>query len=373
MQKRVPCQILTHSPTESTMSRVLTYVEAIREALEQSMERDPSIFIMGLGATYANGCDGTTAGLVDKFPGRVFDTPCSENATTGFCTGAAIAGLRPIIYHGRVEFALFAFDQLVTQAAKWNYMFGGDAPVPAVYRIAVGRRWGDAPQHTQVLHSMFAHVPGLKVVIPSTPRMAKGLLNAAIQDNNPVIFMEHRWLYGIKETVPEKYYTTPLGTCRVVRPGKDITIVTNADTLCEALRAVHTLKMHAIDPEIIDLVSINPVDYKTILESVAKTRRVMVLDVGTKAFGIGSEIISRLCEDSETYWGLKATPVNIATPDCPCPMAPSLTEKYYPTATTILDRIGQMEGFRKIKCRDKKSYDFYKIHMPADDNLDELL
>lgn len=355
------------------MSRILTYVEAIREALEQSMERDPSIFVMGLGATYSNGCDGTTAGLVDKYRGRVFDTPCSENATTGFCIGAAIAGMRPVIYHGRVEFALFAMDQIVTQAAKWNYMFGGKSPVPVVIRIAVGRRWGDAPQHTSVLHSIFAHIPGLKVVIPSTPRMAKGLLNAAIQDNNPVIFMEHRWLYGIKETVPEKYYFIPLDSSRVVRPGRDVTIITNADTLYEALRAVPTLKLYGIEPEIIDLVSINPVDYKTILESVMKTRRVMVLDVGTKAFGVGSEIISRICEDKEIYWSLAATPVNVGAPDCPCPMAPSLTENYYPTASTILDHIGKMEGFRKIECRDKRPPDFYKIHMPPDGNLDELL
>lgn len=355
------------------MSRVLTYVEAIKEALEQSMERDPSIFIMGLGATYENGCDGTTANLVDKFPGRVFDTPCSENSTTGFCVGAAIAGMRPVIYHGRVEFALFAMDQIVTQAAKWNYMFGGKSPVPAVIRIAVGRRWGDAPQHTSVMHSIFAHVPGLKVVIPSTPRMAKGLLMQAIMDNNPVIFMEHRWLYGIKETVPKTPYTAPLDLCKVVRPGRDITMVVNSDTLYEALRAAQTLKIYGISPEIIDLVSINPVDYKTILESVSKTRRVMVLDVGTKAFGIGSEIISRVCENKEIYWSLVATPVNIAAPECPCPMAPSLTEKYYPTASTILDRIGKMEGFKEIKCRDKRPPDFYKIHMPSNENLDELL
>ena len=355
------------------MSRVLTYVEAIREALEQSMERDPSVFVMGLGATYKNGCDGTTAGLVDKYPGRVFDTPCSENATTGFCTGAAIAGMRPIIYHGRVEFALFAFDQIITQAAKWNYMFGGNSPVPIVIRIAVGRRWGDAPQHTQVLHSLFAHVPGLKVVIPSTPRMAKGLLNAAIQDNNPVVFMEHRWLYGIKETVPEKYYTLSLDSSRVVRPGRDVTIVVNSDTLYEALRAVPTLETHGISPEIIDLVSINPIDYKTILESVRKTGRLMVLDVGTRAFGVGSEIISRICEDEETHNEMRAIPVNIAAPDCPCPMAPSLTENYYPTTSTILNHIRKMSGFLYPKIKLEARRDFYKIHMPPDTNLDELL
>jgi pyruvate dehydrogenase E1 component beta subunit len=354
------------------MSRVLTYVEAIREALDQSMERYASVFVMGLGATYANGCDGTTAGLVDKYPGRVFDTPCSENATTGFCVGAAIAEMRPVIYHGRVEFALFAMDQIVTQAAKWNYMFGGKSPVPVVIRIAVGRRWGDAPQHTQVLHSMFAHVPGLKVVIPSTPRMAKGLLTAAIQDNNPVVFMEHRWLYDTKENVPEHMYKYPLSRCLVVRKGKDITIVANSDTLLEVLRLMTMLRANGIEPEIIDLVSVSPLDCDTIITSVRKTGRLLVLDVGTKAFGVGSEIISCICEDNETYWMLKATPVNIAAPDCPCPMAPSLTEKYYPTVATILDRIGEMEGFQEIKIRNKLRYDFHKTHMPPNDNFDEL-
>jgi len=354
------------------MSRILTYVEAVREALDQSMERDPSVFVMGLGATYKNGCDGTTAGLVDKYPGRVFDTPCSENSTTGFCIGAAVAGMRPVIYHGRVEFALFAFDQIVTQAAKWNYMFGGDSPVPTVIRIAVGRRWGDAPQHTQVLHSLFAHVPGLKVVIPSTPRMAKGLLISAIRDNNPVIFMEHRWLYNVKQTVPPDDSGYPLDAAHI-KIGKDITIVTMADTYLEAYRALPILKAAGINPEIIDLVSINPIDYRTIIESVRKTGRLLVADVGTKAFGIGSEIVSRVCEDPRTYYNLRACPVNIGAPDCPCPMSPALTENYYPTATTILNHIQKMSGFLDIKIKQSERPDFYKIHMPSDDNMDELL
>lgn len=354
------------------MSRLITYVEAIREAQDQCMDCNKKVFIMGLGATYANGCDGTTAGLADKYPGRVFDTPCSENATTGFCVGAAVAGMRPVIYHGRTEFALFAYDQIVTQAAKWNYMFGGKSPVPVVIRIAVGRRWGDAPQHTQVLHSVFAHVPGLKVVIPSTPQMAKGLLITAIRDNNPVVFLEHRWLYNLKQTVWADGSGYPLSAAHV-KPGNDLTIITMADTYLEAYRALPSLKAAGINPEIIDLVSINPIDYRTIIESVRKTGRVLVVDVGTKSFGVGSEIIARICEDKETYWMLKATPVNIAAPDCPCPMAPSLTEKYYPTASTILDHVEKMEGFRKIESREEIPYDFHKIHMPPGDNLDELI
>lgn len=350
------------------MSRLLTYVEAIREAMDQCMARDSSVFVMGLGATYENGCDGTTAGLVTQYPGRVFDTPCSENATTGFCVGAAVAGMRPVIYHGRVEFALFAYDQIVTQAAKWNYMFGGNSPVPLVIRIAVGRRWGDAPQHTAVLHSVFAHVPGLKVVIPSTPRMAKGLLIAAIKDNNPVVFLEHRWLYGIKQSVPTAPYQYPLGTSQVVRQGKDITIVANADTLLEVLRCMGFLECLNIAPEVIDLVSINPLDYKTIITSVEKTGRLIVLDVGTKAFGVGSEVVAHVCE--KLHYRLLAPPINIAAPDCPCPMSTALSARYYPLGDMIIERIASVFG-KTIEFA--ASNNFNQLHMPPGDNMDKLL
>jgi pyruvate dehydrogenase E1 component beta subunit len=332
------------------------------------MKRDDSVFVIGLGVTYPNGGDGTTAGLVDKYPDRVFDMPCSENAATGFCTGAALTGMRPILVHGRVEFALFAFDQIVTQAAKWNYMFGGDSPVPLVIRVAVGRRWGDAPQHTQVLHSIFGQVPGLKVVIPSTPRSAKGLLISSILDKNPVIFLEHRWLYNVKESVPEEYYTQPIDTCKIIEAGNDITVVANSDTLIEALRCNEILKNHGISAEIIDLVSVNPVDYDTIILSVKKTGRLIVLDVGTKACGIGSEIVSAVCE--EAFNSLLAPPVNIAAPNCPCPMSPALTEAYYPTADTIIEHISQMFS---IEIKYEKCTDFGKLHMPSDENLDLLL
>lgn len=350
------------------MSRLLTYTQAINEAIDQCMKRDDSIFVMGLGATYANGCDGTTAGLVDKYPGRVFDMPCSENAVTGFCTGAALTGMRPVLYHGRVEFALFAFDQIVTQAAKWNYMFGGDSPVPVVIRVAVGRRWGDAPQHTQVLHSIFGHVPGLKVVIPSTPRSAKGLLISSILDNNPVVFLEHRWLYNVKESVPEEYYSDSIDTCKIVKPGKDVTIVANSDTLIEALRCTELLRGSGIDPEIVDLVSVNPIDYRTIVESVTKTGRIIVLDVGTKACGIGSEIISHVCE--KAFDNLLAPPVNIAAPNCPCPMSSALAESYYPTADTIIEHISEMFS---VEIKWEKCTDFHRLHLPSDENLDLLL
>ena len=352
------------------MSRILTYVEAIREALDQSMEKDESVFLMGLGADKPGECDGTVKGLSVKYPGRVFDTPCSEDATTGFCTGAAIAGMRPVIYHGRVEFALFAFDQIVTQAAKWNYMFGGDSPVPAVYRISVGRRWGDAPQHSAVMHSVFGHVPGLKVVIPSTPWRAKGLLIGAIRDNNPVVFLEHRWLYNIKENIPEALYSYYLDSCMTVKEGNDLTIVAMGDTVIEAMRAAPVLQENDIDVEIIDLVSVNPLDMDTIFESVIKTGRLIVADVGNKSYGVGSEIISRICETDESRDYLIAQPFNLAAPDCPCPMSPALTEKYYPTADTIIEYSGRM--FSK-EIKHKKRTDFWELHMPPDLSVDDLV
>ena len=351
------------------MSRILTYVEAIREALDQSMECDESVFLMGLGADKPGECDGTVKGLSVKYPGRVLDTPCSEDSTTGFCVGAAITGLRPVIYHGRVEFALFAFDQIVTQAAKWNYMFGGESPVPAVFRISVGRRWGDAPQHTAVMHSVFGHIPGLKVVIPSTPWMAKGLLSAAIKDNNPVVFMEHRWLYNIKEIVPEIACVKTLEKSMILKHGNDLTIVAMGDTLIEAMRAVSVLQENGIDPEIIDLVSVNPLDMDAIIESVKKTGRLIVADVGNKSYGVGSEIISRICETDDSRDYLIAQPFNLGAPDCPCPMSPALTEKYYPTADTIISNAAWM--FDK-KIANEKRTDFWELHMPPDLSVDEL-
>jgi len=222
------------------------------------------------------------------------------------------------------------------------------------------------------LHSIFGHVPGLKVVIPSTPRMAKGLLISAIADNNPVVFLEHRWLYNIKQTVPEDMSGYPLDAAHVRGGGRDLTLVVNSDTYIEALRCLPALKAKNIKPEIIDLVSINPVDYRTILGSVRKTGRLVVVDVGTKAFGVGSEIIARVCEDEETYYALEARPVNIATQDCPCPMSPGLTEVYYPIADTILDQIMQMSGFLKTRIKRERRKDFHKLHMPSAENIDEL-
>jgi pyruvate/2-oxoglutarate/acetoin dehydrogenase E1 component len=316
------------------MNNNLSFTEAIRESTLQCMEGDSRIFVMGLGVSYPNGADGTTKGLKEKFPDRIFDTPVSEACVTGAGVGAAISGMRPVIVHGRVEFALYAIDQIVTQAAKWNYMFGGGNPVPIVFRIAVGRQWGNGPQHTQALYCLFGSVPGLKVVVPSSPAMAKGLLASALMDNNPVVYLEPRWLYGTRENVPASAYFTDLSKAAVVRVGSDVTVVTYGDGVLEALRAAKRLHECTIDAEIIDLVSLKPIDHETILQSVRKTGRLITFDTTHSSFCVGSEIIAKCCAGDVR--ALKANPVSIACPDTPCPTSTALTAGFYPTRVDLI-------------------------------------
>lgn len=325
------------------MSKVVTFTEAIREATEQSLKNDPTVVVMGLGVSYKNGADGTMGTLKQEYPDRVWDTPVSEFCNTGAGVGAAITGLRPIIHHARVEFALFGIDQIITQAAKWNYMFGGDNKVPIVFRLAVGRQWGNGPQHTQALYSLFGNVPGLKVVIPSSPKVAKGLLNAAVRDNNPVVYLEPRWLYGLKEEIPEGYYETPLDKARHIAQGKHLTIVTYGDGVVDCIKANDKLKEYGIEADIIDLVSINPIDYDTVYESVKKTGRLLCVDTTNGNFNVGGEIVSKVCANIFTH--LKMPPRQLSTPNAPCPTSTSLTEIYYPTRVDILNGVLSMLGY----------------------------
>ena len=327
------------------MPKLMSYTEAIREATEQSMARDPMVIVMGLGVSYKNGADGTMGTLKEQYPNRVFDTPVSEFCNTGAGVGAAITGMKPIIHHARVEFGLFAADQIITQASKWNYMFGGGNKVPIVFRLAVGRQWGNGPQHTQALYSLFGNVPGLKVVIPSSPYMAKGLLNSAIQDSNPVVYMEPRWLYGLKEEIPEDYYELPLDTARCVREGSDLTIVAYGDGVVDSIKAHDMLKQRGISVEIIDLVSINPIDYATVYASVRKTGRLLCFDTTNNAFNIGSEIIAKVCANA--FDALKMAPQNLSTPNTPCPTSTALTEIYYPTRVDLANKVLSMLGMEK--------------------------
>jgi pyruvate dehydrogenase E1 component beta subunit len=317
------------------MNRQLKFSEAIREATDQAMERDPSVYIVGLGVPDPKGIFGTTLGLQDKYGvARVQDMPLSENAMTGVALGSALAGMRPIITHQRVDFALVAMEQMVNQAAKWHYMFGGKAKVPLVVRMIVGRGWGQGPQHSQSLQAWFAHIPGLKVVMPTTAHDAKGLLAAAIEDNNPVIFIEHRWLHNISDHVPEEYYTVPLGKARVMCEGSDLTIVGTSYMALEALRAARQLGEGGISAEVIDLRTIRPWDVETVLASVRKTGRLVVTDTAGTEFGVSAEIVATVLE--REFASTKAAPVRIALPDHPSPTSPALAEYYYPRAGHIV-------------------------------------
>lgn len=316
------------------MTRELKFFQAINEAIDQCMAKDPSVYIMGLGVPDPKGIFGTTLGLQQKYGSmRVMDMPTSENGMTGVAIGSALAGMRPILTHQRIDFALLSMEQIVNQAANWHYMFGGQMHVPMVIRLIIGRGWGQGPQHSQSLQNWFAHVPGLKVVMPTTPYDAKGLLIASIEDNNPVIFIEHRWLYNISGEVPAEVYRVPLGNARVIREGNALTIASTSYMTLEALRAAEILAENDISAEVIDIRTLKPMDEKRILESVRKTGHLIVADTGWKTCGFGAEIVALVAEKS--FSDLKSPPVRIALPDCPTPTTPALAAYYYPLADHI--------------------------------------
>lgn len=325
----------------SMPERIIKYAEALKEATDQLLAEDSRVFMLGLGVP--QGAGGTTSGLAQKYPGRVLDTPTSEVALTGLAVGAAVGGLRPIVHHDRVEFSLLAADQMFTQAAKWRYMFGGKGgSAPITVRIVIGRQWGNGPQHSQALYGMFGSVTGLRVVIPSTPYMAKGLLAAAVHIDDPVVILEPRWLYGIKENVPVELYEVSLDKARVVKKGSDITVVAYGDALFTAQRALELLGKDAKRVELIDLVSLKPIDHKTINASIKKTGRLLTVDTTSSAFSIGSEIIAKAAQQPIKFVD---TPRSLSCPDVPCPTAPSLSEFWYPTkvdvANALLDMLGK--------------------------------
>ena len=312
--------------------RNLTYAQAINEAQEIALSRDPNVFVIGEGVPDAKGIFGTTIGLAQKFPGRVMDMPVSENGITGICVGAAISGMRPIMVHARMDFTLMSFDAIANTAAKWFFMFGQKQSVPIVIRMVVGRGWGPGPQHAQSLQALYAHIPGLKVVMPAVPADAKGMLLSAIADNNPVIFIEHRWLHGLTGDVPQGYYATPIGTARIVQKGKDVTIVAASHMTIEAIRAATALMGEGIHAEVVDLRSVRPLDHETILRSVKKTHRLIVADTGWKSFGIGAEIVAMVAESGIR---LATPPLRIALPDLPAPTSHALAGAYYPTSVDM--------------------------------------
>ncbi len=328
------------------MKREITYAQAVLEATDQCMSANKSVYIMGLGVPDPKGIFGTTLGLREKYGSqRVMDMPISENAMTGVAIGSALKGMRPILTHQRVDFMLLSLDQVINNAAKWHYMFGGKLSVPMVIRVMIGRGWGQGPQHSQSLHALFAHIPGLKVVMPFSAHDAKGLLVSAIEDNNPVIFMEHRWLHNTYGEVPEKKYSLPIGKAKIVRKGKDVTIISTSHMTLEALQAAECLGKSQIEAEVLDLRSIKPLDVDAILESVQKTGRVIVADPGWASFGLAAEIISLISE--KAFSALKQPPIRIAYPDTPTPTSWELTRHYYPRPIDLINAARRLMGLKE--------------------------
>jgi len=323
------------------MTKLITFAAAIQEALDQAMELDENVIVYGLGVDDPKAIFGTTAGLQKKYGShRVFDTPTSENAMTGIGIGAALEGIRPVMVHQRLDFFLLAMDQLVNGAAKWHFMFGGQDSVPITIRLIMGRGWGQGPTHSQNLQAWFAHIPGLRVVMPSSAEDAKGLLLQSIKDNNPVVFLEHRWLHNLKGNVSIEPIPIPFGKARCVFEGTDISIISMSYMTIEAIHAVEYLRDKSISCELIDLRTIAPLDWECVFDSINKTGRVLVLDTGVTFGSVAGEIIARV---SEKCWSnLKSSPQRLAMPDFPEATSFSLTENYHVRAEVIIEKIGEM-------------------------------
>lgn len=315
-----------------------TYLQALNDAMRQEMERDPSVFILGEDVGKFGGCFGVTQGLFDQFgEKRVRDTPISESAIVGAAAGAASAGLRPIAELMFVDFIGVAMDQLFNQAAKMRFMFGGKAKVPMVLRMPQGAGVNAAAQHSQSLEAWFMHIPGIKVCIPSTPADAKGLLVSAIRDDNPVVFLEHKLLYGIEGEVDDDLYEIPLGSGRVVREGSDVTIVATALMVHRALEAAEILAKDGISVEVVDPRSLVPLDKDCILDSVRKTHALVVVHEAVKNAGAGAEIAAMVAEEAIEY--LDAPIVRIGAPFCPVPFSPTLEQAYMPSVEKIVQAV----------------------------------
>ncbi|RJE89281.1 alpha-ketoacid dehydrogenase subunit beta [Paracoccus onubensis] len=315
--------------------RELSYSEAIREAMGLALERDERVVLMGEDIGVYGGAFQVTGDLVERFGAdRVMDTPISELGGAGVAVGAALTGLRPIYEFQFSDFAALAMEQIVNQAAKMRYMLGGEASVPVVFRMPAGSGTGAAAQHSQSFEAWFGHVPGLKVVQPSTPEDAKGLLLAALEDPDPVVMFEHKLLYKMKGHVPEGWYTTPIGKSAIRRHGKDVTIVASAIMVHRALAAAEKLAGEGIEVEIIDLRSVRPIDGDAIIGSVKKTGRLLCVYEGVRTLGIGAEISAMIAE-SEAFDFLDAPVLRLGGAEAPIPYNPDLEKAAVPQIPDI--------------------------------------
>ena len=325
--------------------RQISYVQAINETLHQMMEEDKRVFLIGQGVTSPWYVGNTTIGLIDRFgPERVIDTPVSENGITGVAVGAALAGMRPILAHPRMDFMYYAMDQVANHAANWHYMFGGKTSVPLTIWGIINRGGEQAAQHSQALQAMFAHIPGLKVVMPSTAYDAKGLLIASIEDDNPVVFIDDRWLYDYGEEVPEELYSVPIGKGVIRRKGEDATVVATSYMVHEAIRAAGRLEKEGMDVEVVDIRSLKPLDESLLYESVRKTGRLVIADGGWKTCGMGAELAALVAENSFKY--LKAPIMRVSLPDTPAPASSPLEKAFYPDCDDIISAVKKVLAWK---------------------------
>lgn len=314
----------------------ITYAQAINEALSEEMRRDESVFMMGEDIGVYCGAFGVSRGMVQEFgEERIMDTPISEQAYVGAAVGAAMAGMRPVVELMFSDFICVCFDELVNEAAKMRFMFGGKVKVPMVMRTPSGAGTGAAAQHSQSLEACLAHFPGLKVVIPSTPYDAKGLLKTAIRDDNPVMFLEQKTLYRKKGLVPEEEYTIPLGQADIKRAGRDCTIVTYGRMVQMSLEAAETLSADGIEVEVVDIRTLLPLDTETIVQSIIKTKHVLIVHEAVQFGGFGGELCGQIA-DSEAFYYLDAPIRRLGAKSCPIPFNPTLERETFPTPEKII-------------------------------------
>jgi pyruvate dehydrogenase E1 component beta subunit len=337
------------------MTRTLSYREAINEALTQEMNRNTAVFVYGIGVPDHKGIFGSTTGLAEKFgQDRCFDTPLAEDSLTGFGLGAAINGLRPVLVHMRADFLLLAVNQLANMVSSCTYSSGGNLKVPLVIRAVIGRGWGQGFQHSKSMYSIYGHIPGLKVVLPTTPRDAKGLLISAIRDDNPVIVMEHRLLYDVTGDVPQEAYTIPLGEAHTLREGSDVTVVAVSWMSAEALKAAEVLQKTGVSVEVIDPRSVNPFDRDSIINSVKKTGHCIVTDNDWVHCGFSAEVSATVAENCLAE--LKSPIARLGFAPTPCPCTRPLENHFYPNAVDIIRATEKMLG---IKPQDLSGEEFY--------------
>src|SRR6202163_3382964 len=333
----------TLSATETRSSRQLTFGQAVREALAEEMRRDPTVFIIGEDVAEAGTPFKVLSGLVEEFgTERVMDTPISEAGITGLAVGAAMIGMRPVVDIMFGDFLGLILDQVVNQGAKIHYMSGGKLKVPMVLRTTMGAGRRSAAQHSQSLHAWLSHIPGLKVVIPSTPYDAKGLLKTAIRDDNPVVFFEDKMMYKLKGAVPEEDYTVPLGVADVKRVGEDVTLVATSSMVQVALGAATLLEEAGISAEVVDPRTMWPLDEKTLIESAKKTSRVIVVEEGYKRYGVTSELASVIATGA--FYDLDAPVKRMGAMHVPIPFSPPLEDVTVPTEQTVFEAARKLCG-----------------------------